>query len=146
MSQQKLEGYELRENQILIYRCRIFVPNDQELKSLISSYMHKVPYRGHPGYQKIIVVVKKQYYWPSMKSEVANFIARCLKCQKVKDEHRHPVGFLHPFPISEWKWEVITMDFITKLPRIAKQHDFIMVVVDKITRDAQYILVNSGHK
>jgi hypothetical protein len=64
--------------------------------------------------------VKKQYYWPGMKKEVVDFIARCLECQKVKVEHRHPTGLLQPFPIPEWKWEVVTMDFITKLPRTAK--------------------------
>jgi hypothetical protein len=104
------------------------VPNDQELKSLILLEMHKVPYAGHLGYQKTIFAVKKQYYWPGMKNEVADFIARCLECQKVKAEHRHSAGLLHPFPIPEWKWEVITMDFITTFPRTTRQHDSIMVV------------------
>ena len=52
--------------------------------------MHKVPYVGHPGYQKTIATVKSQYYWPGMKKEVVDFIAKCLECQKVKVEHRHP--------------------------------------------------------
>jgi hypothetical protein len=53
------------------------------------------------------------------------------KCQKVKAEHRHPSGLLQSLPIPEKKWELITMDFITGLPRTNKQHDSIMVVVDK---------------
>ena len=52
-----------------------------------------------------------------MKKEVADFIAKCLECQKVKDEHRHLDGLLQPLPIPKWKWEVVTMDFITKLLR-----------------------------
>jgi hypothetical protein len=108
--------------------------------------MHKVPYVGHPGYQKTIVAVKKQYFWPGMKKEVVDFIVRCLECQKVKVEHRHPTGLLQPFPIPEWKWEVVTMDFITKFPRTAKQHDSIMVVVDKLTKAAHFIPVKSMHK
>jgi hypothetical protein len=60
-----------------------------------------------------------------------------LECQKVKAEHRHPAGLLQPLPIPEWKWEVVTMDFITKLPRTNKQHDSIMVVVDKIIVDTK---------
>jgi hypothetical protein len=56
--------------------------------------MHNVPYAGHPGYQKTIAVVKRQYYWPGMKKEVVDFIARCLECQKAKDKHRHLSGFL----------------------------------------------------
>jgi hypothetical protein len=80
MSQHKFEGYELREDGILMYRCQVYVPNDQELKRLIFSEMHKVPYVGHLGYQKTIVTVKKQYFWPGMKKEVADFIVRCLEC------------------------------------------------------------------
>jgi hypothetical protein len=91
-------------------------------------------------------VVKNQYYWPSIKKEVANFITRRLECQKVKAKHRHLVGFLQPFPIFEWKWEVVTIDFITKLCRTAKQHDSIMVVVDKITKAAHFISLKSTHK
>ena len=55
-----------------------------------------------------------------MKKEVANYIARCLEFQNVKIKHRQPTGFLQPFPIQEWKWEVVTVDFITKLPRTMK--------------------------
>ena len=89
-----------------------------------------MPYVKHLMYQKTIATVKKQYYWPSMKNEVVDFIARCLECQKVKAKHIHLGGLLQPLPIPEWKWEVITMDFITKLP---KQHDSAMVVVDNLT-------------
>jgi hypothetical protein len=75
-----------------------------------------------------------------------NIIAKCLKCQKVKAKHRHPDSLLQPLPIPEWKWEVVTMDFITKLPRANKQHDSIMVVVDKLTKAAHFILVKLTHK
>jgi hypothetical protein len=76
-----------------------------------------------------------------MKKEVDEYIAKCLECQKVKDEHKHPARLLHPLPIPNWKWEVVTMDLITKLPRTRKQHNSIMVVVDKLTKDAHFILV-----
>jgi hypothetical protein len=96
-----------------MFRGRIYVPNSQELKKLRLGEMHNVPYVGHLGYQKTIAVVKSQYYWLGMKKEVADFISICLECQKVKVEHRHPVGLLQPLPIPKWKWEVVKMDFIT---------------------------------
>jgi hypothetical protein len=108
--------------------------------------MNNVTYVGHPRYQKNIAAVKSQYYWPCMKKEVVDFISRCLKCQKVKAEHRDPVDLLQPLPIPEWKWEVVTMNFITKLPKTNKQHDSIMVVVDKLTKVAHFILVKRTHK
>jgi hypothetical protein len=81
-----------------------------------------------------------------MKKEVIDYIARCLECQKVKVEHRHLVGLLQLFPIIEWKWEVITINFITKLPMIVKQHDSIMVVVDKLTKVSHFLPVKLTHK
>jgi hypothetical protein len=81
-----------------------------------------------------------------MKKEVSNYIARCLECQKVKTKHRHPAGLLQPLPILEWKWEVVTVDFIRKFPRTVKQHDSIMVVVDKLTNVVHFIPVKITHK
>jgi hypothetical protein len=63
----------------------------------------------------------------------------------VKAEHRHPTGLLQPLPILEKKWEVITMDFITGLPRKNKKHDLIMVVVDKLTKAAHFVPVKTTH-
>jgi hypothetical protein len=101
--QQKIEEYKLDNDEIIMLRGNFFVPNSQELKNLILREMHNVPYARHSSYQITIVVVKNQYFLPGMKKEVADFIAKCLECQKVKDEHRHPAGLLHPLPIPEWK-------------------------------------------
>ena len=89
---------------------------------------------------------RKQYFWPGMKKDMAKYISRCMKCQQVKVEHQHPIGLLQPFPISEWKWEVIFMDFITGLVMTWRQHDSIMVLVDKLTKATHFILVKSMHK
>jgi hypothetical protein len=129
-----------------MYRGIIYVSNSNELKNLILREMHNAPYAGHLGHHKTITTVKSQYYWLAMKKEVAYFIARCLECQKVKGEHRHPTGLLQTLNIPEWKWEVVTMDFITKLPRTNKQHDSIMVVVDKLTKAVHFIPVKLTHK
>jgi hypothetical protein len=99
--EQKDEVYKLENDEILMYRGIIYVSNSRELKNLILEEMHKVPYARHPGYQKTIAAVKSQYYWPGMKKAVVDFISRCLECQKVKVEHRHPAGLLQPLPIPE---------------------------------------------
>jgi hypothetical protein len=113
---------------------------------MILKEMHNVPYVGHPGYHKLVAAVKSQYYWPCMNKEIVEYIAKCLECQKVKVEHRHLVRLLHPFPIPKWKWEVVTMDFITKFPRTSKNHDSIMVVMDKLTKATHFIPMNIYHK
>jgi hypothetical protein len=68
----------------------------------------------------MITVVRKQYFWPGMKKEIVDYIARCLECQQVKEEHKHPTGLLQPLSIPEWKWEVINMEFITGFPKTVR--------------------------
>jgi len=51
-----------------------------------------------------------------MKREIAQYVAKCLVCQKIKIEHQKTAGLLQPLPIPEWKWEHITIDFVTALP------------------------------
>jgi hypothetical protein len=80
-----------------------------------------------------------------MKKDIADYIARCMECQRVKAEYRHPMGLLQPFPISEKKWEVETIDFITKFPRTVRKHDSIIVVVDKLTKFSHLVPVKMTH-
>jgi hypothetical protein len=86
-----------------------------------------------------VAAVKSHYFWPSMNKEIVEYISICMECQKVKDEHRHRAGLLQPLDIPEWKWDVATMDFITGLPITNKQHDSIMVVVDKLMKSSHFI-------
>jgi hypothetical protein len=69
--------------------------------------------------------LKPLFFWKGMKADIVNFVARCLECQQVKAEHRHPTGLLQPHAIPETKWEVISMDFIVGLPLMARRHDSI---------------------
>ena len=81
-----------------------------------------------------------------MKTELAEYIARCFECQQVKTEHQHPARLLQPLPIPRWKWEIISLDFITGLPRNQNQNDSIMVVVDKLSKSYHFIPVKTTYK
>ena len=105
--------------------------------------LHAKPDAGHLGYQKTRTTVKRYYYWPNLKRDVAEFVVRCFDCQRVKAECKHPGGLLQLIAIPEWKWDVISMDFIIGLPKTVKQHDSIMVIVDRLTKVAHFILVKS---
>jgi hypothetical protein len=124
----------------------VYVPNVQELKLEILKEMHNMAYDGHPRYHKTVAAVKSHYFWPGMKKEIIEYIARCMECQKVKAEHKHPTGLLQPLPILEWKWDVVTMDFITGLSRTSKHHDSIMVVVDNLTKATHFIPLKTTHR
>jgi len=125
------------------FRDMIYVLNCSELKKLILREFHAKPYSGHLRYLKTLTAVKKFYYWPNLKMEVAEFVARYLDCLQVKVECKHPGGLLQPIAILEWKWEVISMDLITGPLRKLKQHDSIMVVVDKYIKLAHFIAVKT---
>ena len=86
--------YELKDDGFLMYRGKVYMLKSQELKILVLREMHNEHYDRHLGYQKTISIVMGQYFWPRMKKEVVDYIAICLECQKVKDEHRHPTGLL----------------------------------------------------
>ena len=94
----------------------------------------------------MITMIGKDLFWPNMIKEVVEYLARCLECQQVKAEHQHPARFLQPLPIPKWKWETIYMDFITGLPHNLRQHDSIMVVVEKLSKVTHFIPVKSTHK
>jgi hypothetical protein len=94
----------------------------------------------------MITATRKQFYWPGLKKDIAKYLARCIECQQIKVEHRHPARLLQPLPIPEWKWETISMDFITRLPTSTKHNDAIMVVVDKLSKFSHFIPVKSTCK
>ncbi|KAL5578646.1 hypothetical protein UlMin_011088 [Ulmus minor] len=127
--EQVLEGknveFSVTTDGILHYRARLCIPNDAELKEQLLSEAHATPYSVHPGATKMYQDLKGRFWWSGMKKEVAEYVAKCLICQKVKAEHQRPGGELQPLDIPEWKWDQITMDFVVGLPRTAKGHDAI---------------------
>ena len=121
------------------------MPNILEVKPLISNEVHKSPYSRYPGYQKMIIL-RKYYFWPNMKNEVVELLVGCIEFQQVKVEHRHATRLLQPLTITNWKQEVINLDFITDFPENQKQNDSIMVVLDKLSKVAHFIHVKTTYK
>ena len=105
------------EEGLLTYINILYIPNCDDLKRFIMDELHKRPYTGHLGYHKMITATRKQLYWPGLKKDLADYLAKCLECHQVKAKHQHLAGLLQPLPIPEWKWETISMDFITGLPK-----------------------------
>ena len=80
-----------------------------------------------------------------MKSDVVDFVSKCLECQQVKADHRHPASLLQPHDIPETKWEVISMDFVVGFPLTSSRHNAILVVVDKLTKSSHFIPVRDTY-
>ena len=77
-----------------MHKNRFYVPNFVELRKLVMDEMHKVPYAGHPRYQRTIVAMRSQYIWPWMNKGIAEYIAKCMECKRVNMDHRNPTGML----------------------------------------------------
>nr|GEY51455.1 putative reverse transcriptase domain-containing protein [Tanacetum cinerariifolium] len=108
-------------------------------RDMVMYESHKSKYFIHPGSDKMYQDLKKLYWWPNIKADIATFVSKCLTCAKVKAEHQKPSGLLQQPEILEWKWEKITMDFVSELPRTPCGYDSIWVIVDRLTKSAHFL-------
>ncbi|GKA11087.1 putative reverse transcriptase domain-containing protein [Tanacetum coccineum] len=112
-----IKKLEPRADGTLCLNGRSWIPCQGNLRELIMHESHKSKYSVHPRSDKMYQDLKKLYWWPNMKAEIATYVSKCLTCAKVKTECQKPSGFLVQPVIPVWKWENITMDFVTKLPK-----------------------------
>ncbi|GJX93768.1 putative reverse transcriptase domain-containing protein [Tanacetum coccineum] len=140
------EPFEVRSDGTKCLKGRVWLPLFGGLRGLIMLESHKSKYSIHPGSDKMYHDLRKLYWWPNMKADIATYVSKCLTCAKVKAEHQKPSGLLQQPEIPVWKWERITMDFITKLPRTPSGYDSIWVIVDRLTKSAHFIPMNEKYK
>ncbi|KAL0561592.1 hypothetical protein IC582_002026 [Cucumis melo] len=133
------EGFSISSDGGLVFERRLCVPSDSVSKTELLSEAHSSPFSMHPGSTKMYQDLKRVYWWRNMKREVAEFVSRCLVCQQVKAPRQKPAGLLQPLSIPEWKWENVSMDFITGLPRTLRGFTVIWVVVDRLTKSAHFV-------
>ncbi|GJV65415.1 putative reverse transcriptase domain-containing protein [Tanacetum coccineum] len=132
---------ERKEDGSLYFMDRIWVPLVGDVRMVILDEAHKSKYSVHPGADKMYHDLRDMYWWPGMKRDIATYVSKCLTCAKVKAEHQRPSGLLQQPEIPEWKWDRITMDLITKLPRSRSGHDTIWVIVDRLTKSAHFLAI-----
>ncbi|KAJ9539518.1 hypothetical protein OSB04_032251 [Centaurea solstitialis] len=123
---------------------RVWVPVSCEARQTLLEEAHKSKFSIHPGATKMYRDLRTDYWWPGMKRDVARYVEKCLTCLRVKAEHQRPHGRLQPLEIPEWKWEHVTMDLVTGLPRTVRRHDAIWVVVDRLTKSAHFIAIKEA--
>nr|GEU39342.1 putative reverse transcriptase domain-containing protein [Tanacetum cinerariifolium] len=138
------EKLEPRADGTLCLNGRSWLPCYGDLRSVIMHESHKMKYSIHPGSDKIYQDMKKLYWWPNMKANIATYVSKCLTCARVKAEHQRPSGLLVQPAISEWKWDNITMDFITKPPKSPQDFDTIWVIVDRLTKSAHFLPIREN--
>ncbi|GJR31999.1 putative reverse transcriptase domain-containing protein [Tanacetum coccineum] len=140
--EQKLEP---RADGTLCLNGRSWLPCYGDLRTVIMHESHKSKYSIHLGSDKMYQDMKKLYWWPNMKSDIATCVSKCLTCVKVKAEHQRPSRLLVQPKILEWKWDNITMDFVTKLPKTSQGYDTIWLWLEVFALElGRTFLANRG--
>ena len=137
---------EIKSDGIRYFMERIWVPYFGNLRELVMDEAHKSRYTVHPGSDKMYHDLKVLYWWPGMKADIATYVSKCLTCAKVKVEYQKPSGLLQQPEIPMWKWEQISMDFITKLPKTSSGCDTIWVIVDRLTKSIHFLAIKETDK
>ncbi|GJZ27364.1 putative reverse transcriptase domain-containing protein [Tanacetum coccineum] len=138
------EKLEPRVDGTLCVNGRSWLPCYSDLRSVIMHESYKLKYSIHLGSEKMYQDMKKLYWWPNLKANIATYVRKCLTCARVKAEHQRLSGLLVQPAIPEWKWDNITMDFITKLPKSSHGFDTIWVIVDRLTKSAHFLPIREN--
>ncbi|GJU13955.1 putative reverse transcriptase domain-containing protein [Tanacetum coccineum] len=128
--------FERRDDGGIYFFDRIWIPSVGGVRKLIMDEAHTSRYSIHSGADKMYHDLRDLYWWPGMKRDIAEYVSKCLTCSKIKAEHQKPSGLLQQPKISEWKWEKITMDLVTKLPRSNGGHGVTVSVI--LDRDGRF--------
>ncbi|GKD67155.1 putative reverse transcriptase domain-containing protein [Tanacetum coccineum] len=135
----RTEKLEPRADGTLCFNDRSWLPCYGDLRTVIMHESYKSKYSIYPGFDKMYQDIKKLYWWPNMNANIATCVSKCLTRAKVKAEHQRPSGLLVQPDIPQWKWDNITIDFVTKLPKSLQGYDTIWVIVDRLTKSAIFV-------
>ena len=130
----KLDGQEWSQEQgLILFRGKVYVPKDMELRRKIVELHHDSQIAGHPGRWKTLELVSRNYWWPGMSRYIALYTRSCDRCNRTKTFPAKPVGKLVPNQIPKDVWEHITIDLITGLPE-SRGYNAILVIVDRFSK------------
>ncbi|XP_073289635.1 uncharacterized protein [Primulina huaijiensis] len=138
-----VSDFGLNSTRLLTFRGRICIPVGDDIRKDVLIEDHSAPYSVHPGSTKMYQDLRRLYWWLGMKKYIMLCISECLICQQVKIEHQRPAATLLSLPIPQWKWEHITMDFVTGLQRTPKGYNSIWVIVDRLTKSTHFLQVKT---
>ncbi|KAK1414363.1 hypothetical protein QVD17_16561 [Tagetes erecta] len=141
----KQSEFRIDEHGVIWCGKRLCVPDDSALRDSLLSEAHSSPFSIHPGSTKMYRDLRQNFWWNGMKEDVARYVSKCLTCQQVKIEHQRASGLLQPLSIPVWKWDEISMDFVTGLPKTFKKNDAIWVVVDRLSKSAHFLPIQQGY-
>jgi len=124
------DGYLFRDNKLCIPKTSV--------RDFLIWEIHVRGLSGHFGRNKTIEEVERQFFWSSLKKDVAKLVGQCRTCQLAKHKKQNTCLYT-PLPVPTCPWQDVSMDSVLELPRTAKKHDSIFVVVDRFSKMAHFI-------
>jgi transposase InsO family protein len=131
------ENWRLRDG-LVLYRNRLVVPEDDNLRTDLIKEVHQQLSMAHPGRNKTYKLINARYYWPNLPGDVARYIRNCHICRRTLAPRDLPPGQLQPLPIPERPWQHISMDF-KSFPKDKKGYNAVYVVIDRLGKRAYSI-------
>ena len=125
-----------KEDGIVYIEGRMYVPNNKKLKEKILQENYGSVDVGHPEHQRMLELIKQNYWWPELKEDIKKYVQGCFKCQQNKVLYQKKSGELYPLEISQGPWQKISIDIIGPLPR-PNGMNIIVVIIDQFTKMIQ---------
>jgi len=136
------EGTKLRDcrvqNEILYRDDLLWVSSDEHLQMKLIREVHDQPSIDHPGILRTMKVIRRYYYWPSMRKTIDRYIRNCYICQRSKASRDKFNELLHSLLILEQRWKDIVMNFIIDLSS-SEGKNVILTVICRLSKKRHYI-------
>uniref|UniRef100_A0A3P9KPU5 Gypsy retrotransposon integrase-like protein 1 n=2 Tax=Oryzias latipes TaxID=8090 RepID=A0A3P9KPU5_ORYLA len=114
----------------------LFVPD--RLRSDVITWGHSSKIACHGGVRRTLMLLKRRFFWPSMESDVREYVSACTTCARAKSSNSPPAGHLHPLSTPSRPWSHIAVDFVTGLPP-SHGYTVIFTIIDRFSKSAHFI-------
>jgi len=126
------------KNKYLWHQGKIWVPNNEGIRTNLIRQHHDIPQAGHGGTAKTTQLLQRKYYWPHMRNAIKQYVKNCDICQRTKVVRDAPYGLMKPNEAPDRPWKSISMDFITDLPK-SEGDDAILIVIDRLSKVPHFL-------
>ena len=133
------------EDGVLYRREKLWVPEEENLRTLILREVHDQRATGHLGQRKTIHLLQRYYFWPGLISDTKRYIQSCHTCHRAKPSRQRPAGKLEPLPVPEQRWQDVAIDFVVGLPK-SNGKNAIFTVTDRLSKGRHFISCTAGEK
>ena len=122
----------------------LVLPDHDSLRQEVIHECHDTPWAGHTGLHKTLKLAERTFWWPTMRAAIEKYVLTCVPCQRNKSSTQKKAGLLQPMPVPARRWDTVTMDLITGLPKSEAGRDAIVVFVDKLSKMVKLVACNEG--